>query len=245
MNANFIMPIVAIVVTIIVCLVLRPEETTTLFWFNVIYGVIVECVFWGWLTLAKAKNNAFSAVYRIVSGVFSFYYIIFSLLLMVGYTCFFSMYIEMKWYVCSVILLNLLYYIISSIVGEHDNRMTDKQQELKDAQTLIVFNALRIEKLAFRCKQLYAAKGKVFETEANLQTPFDRLVRKVNTLPPNAFCNSDVLEQLNIICADCESKLSELEAATPDVFHVVESEFLHVIDGAISNVNFIKNNSRR
>lgn len=245
LNTKFVMPLIVIIATLVITLVLKPEEPTTLFWVNLGFGLLWEFVFFGWLALSRSDSSSFSSVFKAVSGGMSLYYVVISFFVMLVYSIGLSDVIHIKWYICILVVLTVLWYVLGSLVIHYDNSFSTGQQELNDAKAVTTLNTAKLSMLANRCSQIYDDHGEKYETEANIKNPVERLLPKFKSITPNVLRNSMTVTQLNLIINNCEELLDKLESAEDkEAFKAAEEKLERFIKTSISDVDFLKSTAR-
>lgn len=244
LNTRFVMPVVVILATLVVSLVLKPEEVTPLFYVNLCFGIFWELVFFAWMAFSRSDTSALSSVFKAVSGGMSLYYVFISFIVMLVYSIGLAGIIHLKWYICILSVLTILWYALGSFVAHYDNAFNARQGVLNDARAVIALDSAKISKMVERCSRIYDTQGVKYKTEANVKNPVEKLYRKMNTITPNVLRNSMAVTQLNLIINTCEELLDALESAENiDAFKSAEEKLERFIKSSVSDVDFLKSTS--
>ncbi len=181
-------PIIVIGATIGLFFLLRPEETTTLFWINMGYITFLECLFFGWYF---HRNRHQTSMFGTIFGTHMVYYILLSLLLIIGFSLA-NIFVEgdnrvlIKWYLVSIIVVTLLWFLTIVLIGNHDANYHEQQTKLET-------KTQDIRLLTQQLKQIAVDKG-----TAETQQDWNALLRAFSAIPPariNA-SNYAVLEEI-------------------------------------------------
>lgn len=244
-NTKLVMPVLVIITTLVISLVLKPAETTALFWVNLGFGLLWEFIFFGWMALSRSNTSAVSSVFKAVSGGMSLYYVFISFIVMLVYSIGLSDTIHIKWYICILVVLTLIWYVLGSFVAHYDNSFSAGQEKLNDAKVVASLNSAKMAQLVERCSQIYGSHGVEFTTEANIKNPLDRLFRKFQFLTPNVLRNSTAVAQLNTIINTCDDLLDNLDATTDnETFKKAEEKLEKYVRTSMSDIDFLKNTTR-
>lgn len=153
---NILTPILAIGVTLLGFFLLKPEETTALYWINMTYTLCLEVLFFVWLRWGHFEARSVdeqTPYFRIFLGVGTVYYIIASVLWMIyfficgtktGQTLLFIHFdlpqvletwpeLSIRLYLFVILALTVAWVVIASIVGRHDAAYNTQQTALENA----------------------------------------------------------------------------------------------------------------
>lgn len=246
LNTKLVMPIVVIIATIAICLVLKPEEPTELYWVNLGFGVFWELIFFGWMSLSRSDTSTVSSVFKAVSGGMSLYYVFISFVIMLVYTIGLTEHIHIKWYICVLVVLTIIWYVLGSLVAHYDNSFSDQQDALNESKAIVTLNASKISQLVIRCSQIYKEHGVKYTTQANVKNPIERLSQKFQFISPNVLKNSMAVTQLNMMIITCDELLDNLESAEDsEAFGKAEEKLERFVKASIADIDFLKNTTRR
>ena len=78
---TWLTPLLTVLITVLGFVLLRPEETTALYWINMSYLIVLETLFFGWFEVGRWKNTQ-TNYFSVFWGVHALYYIAGSLLWM-------------------------------------------------------------------------------------------------------------------------------------------------------------------
>ncbi|MDR1859756.1 MAG: hypothetical protein LBR06_02390 [Bacteroidales bacterium] len=265
--SNVVLPIVAIAVTVALFFLFKPKETTELFYINLVFTVILEGVFFGFLNVLHLKKDGVSTPFVTVFGMYSIFYIILGAVWMLGYSllisgvipedmipyrwlrmiyAFFQSYpVPLKIYVAVIAVLTLLWIGISLLTAQIDSNFKQTTDKLKaDGQTLNYYTQ-KIALLASRYEKLCAEKGIKYATDSNNKTVLERLKGKISFLTPNILTSETAVSQLNMLFSKCEDIIEETEMATEEKFSEVSRKMQRFVDNAIAELDMLKNLTRK
>ena len=84
--SEIVLPALTAILTIVLFFMFKPEETTGLFWLNLIYTVLLEAIFFGYIISLNHKSDTVSTPFKAVFGIYALYYIIIGLVWMLLYS---------------------------------------------------------------------------------------------------------------------------------------------------------------
>jgi hypothetical protein len=265
--SNIVLPAVTIAVTVALFFLFKPEETTELFYINLVFTVLLESVFFGYLNLLHVKRKGFSTPFMAVMGVYSIFYITLGAAWMLGYSLlisgvipeeiipfrwlraiysFFQSYpVPLKIYVAVLIILTLIWIAVSLITGQVDSNYRQTTEKLKaDGQTLSYYTQ-KITLLASRYDKLCAEKGIRYATESNNRTVLDRLKGKITFLTPNVLNSDAARSQLKSMLDRCEEIIEETALAPDDALAEREKKMTRFVNNSIDELEMLKNINRK
>ena len=153
---SWLTPVLAVGVTLLGFMLLRPEDPTSLYWINLAYSICLEVLFFVWLRWGRISSRSVdeqTIYFRVFLGVGTLYYIIAAVLWMVFYfLCgtrtgqqllaihfdlpdILATWPEMsiRIYLFGILGLTVLWIVIASIVGRHDVKYNTMQTALENA----------------------------------------------------------------------------------------------------------------
>ncbi len=186
--AQIVLPTITALVTLVLFLLFKPEETTALFWFNLCYTLLLEAVFFGWLAFLRCDVQGVSPWLSVTIGTYGLFYLLAGIVVMVAYavlTAGVGLDIDFKWYIAVLLVITLLWCIPAIFMAETDSNHEARQQKL-EANTQTVRNAVsEIEALARR--------------HNGDEQEIARLVRDVKSLPPARLQKPDNAHTLQLV----------------------------------------------
>ena len=242
--ANIILPIVVIGITIVLFFMFKPEETTSLFYINLFYIVLLEAIFFGYLNVLHAKAKELSAPYFAIFGVYSLYYIIAGLGWLLLYSFLLLHFAPLKVYITGILILTLLWIIISVLTAQTDSNYKQTVEKLKEQGQSLNFYTQKITLLASRYAKLCDEKDLKYETDSNNRTVLDRLMGKISFLTPNIFRNETAAVQLSTMLSKCEDIIDETESVTEEKSEEMQKKMQRFVDNAVAEIDMLKNLTR-
>ena len=239
--ANIILPIVVVSITIALFFMFKPKETTALFYINLVYTILLEVVFFGYLNLLYAKVKEFSTPLLAVFGVYAIYYVLLGFAWMLIYSLLLSYFTPLKIYIAVLMVLTLLWIIISVLTAQTDNNYKETVEKLKNDGHTLNFYTQKIMLLANRYEKLCEEKGLKYETDSNNRTVLDRLKGKINFLTPNVLNSDTAISQLTSLFNKCEDIIEETESTTDDKLAEVQKKMQRFVDNAVAEIDMLKN----
>ena len=242
--ANVVVPIVTGVLTIVLFFLFRPEETTALFYLNLVYSLILEGVFFGYIGSLHRDSETVSTPFRAIFGITAAYYIIGGLGWMLLYSLLLRHFASIKVYIAVLAIFTLLWIILSLLMGQTDSNYQVGIRQQEDRNKVINYHSQKMQMLATRYERLCREKGIAHSETANGHTPLDLLSSKISGLTPNVFRNATAVTQLNTIIDRCESLLYEAEDAPDDKLPDIARKMQRLAENSISEIDLLKNLAR-
>jgi hypothetical protein len=265
--SGIVFPILVAIVTIVLFFLFKPEETTELFYINLVFAVIFEAVFFGYINILYLKKENFSAPFKVVFGMYSIFYIVFGVIWMVGYSflisgvipeemipypwlrmlyAFFQSYpVPLKIYVAVLTILTLVWIGISLLTGRIDSNYKQTTDKLKEQGASLNFYTQKITLFANRYANLCNEKGLKYQTNSSNRTELDRLKGKISFLTPNVLRNETATTQITSILSKCEDIIDEIESATEEILPEKQKKMQRFVDNAVAELDMLKNLSRK
>ncbi len=130
---NIILPCLVFVATIVLAILLRPQETTALYWVNLVYGVILELIFFGWLCWVRTDSTEVSPLLSIMMGTYAAFYVTGgAICILVSGIVSLTTEVSVKWYVAALIVLTLLWLIPAALMAQADSTHAENQAQVAD-----------------------------------------------------------------------------------------------------------------
>ena len=73
---SVVLPILVIGATLGLALLFRPEETTSLFWINLVYGILLEGLFFGWMEWFRRPQEGTTPMLSMILSVYAGWYVL-------------------------------------------------------------------------------------------------------------------------------------------------------------------------
>ena len=242
--ANVVVPIVTGVLTIVLFFLFRPEETTALFYLNLVYSLVLEGVFFGYIGSLHRDSETVSTPFKTVFGITAAYYIIGGLGWMLLYSLLLRHFTSIKVYIAVLAIFTLLWIILSLILGQTDSNYQADIRQQEEKNKTINFHSQKMRLLATRYERLCRDKGILPSDNSNGHTPLDLLSSKISGLTPNVLRNATAVEQLNSIIAKCEALLYEAEDAPDDKLPDIARKMQRLAENSISEIDLLKSLAR-
>ena len=243
-----LLPVAVIAITIVVFFLLKPQETTALFWINLFYTVFLEAVFFGYLNVMYLKSSDLSSPFYAVFGMYCFYYIVLGAGCMVAYGLmvkFFYTPDTNRVYFALLMLITLLWIIVSEMNAQTDSNLKRTVESLKERGISLNYLIQKITLLTLRYERLCVKKGLRYETLPQNRTELDRLKGKITFLTPNVFNNDAAVVKISALIVRCEDLVIEMEGATKERAPAVQTKMQRFVDNAITELDVVKNLARR
>lgn len=239
--SEIVLPAVTAVLTIVLFFMFRPEDSTGLFWFNLVYTVLLEGIFFGYIIALNRKSEIVSVPFKAVFGIYAFYYIIAGLVWMLLYSLLLArLGVSIKVDIAVTIILTLLWIILSLVTAQADSGYHAGMQEFEDSKKLLNFKIEKMKLLATRYARLCEEKGIVYETESNNRTVVDRLSAKISGLAPGVLKKEVAASQLNTIMDKCESLVDEAEDAPDENLPEINKRIQRFVDNSLAEIELLK-----
>lgn len=242
---NIVMPILVVLTTITIFYIFKPEEAENLFFFNLIYAIILEAIFFTYLGLLQSKTKTFSTPFYAIMGIFALFYVIIGALWMIVYSSAFTQIISFKFYYISIIILTVLWNVVAMLITKTDSDYKETVDDLKTRQNSLQYYSQQLDSLANRYKNICREKNIVYKTDSNNNTPLDRLKAKMNFLTPNIFNNESASMQLKAIIEQCTEIVDEMEKAESTLIDQTQIKMNQFIDKAMNDIDLLKTLTRK
>ena len=128
---NIVMPCVVYAATIGLFLLLMPEETTALYWVNMVYLILLETVFFGWLVWVRADAKEVTPMLAVIMGTYAAYYVSAGMACIIG-SAVASLFVtvSIKWYIAALVLITNLWLIPAALMAQADSNHAERQAQV-------------------------------------------------------------------------------------------------------------------
>ena len=117
---NVALPVVVMAITIALFFMFKPEESTPLFYVNLIFLLFLEVIFFAYFNLSNTKTEDSSTPFLAIFGIFCVYYIV----LCFGWMLIYSIllknipFMTLKYYIAVLMILTLIWILLSVITAQ-------------------------------------------------------------------------------------------------------------------------------
>lgn len=243
--ADWVMPGAFLLVTIILFFVFQPQETTALFYVNMVYTLLLEVLFFGWLRFGRKGSSDTSMIFRLVSGTLSGVYVVVGFVIMLIYGLLLASVVALKFYIVTLVVLTLLFVVATVLIAQADSdNKEDEEKATADRLTVVSLTA-RVNQLVDRCRQVYGDKGMTYKNENHLSTPIELLKPKISTLTPNVFRAAGNDSKFRNLLRECEEGIDAFaEAEGEEASAKAEKRLIRIVEDALREIDFIKQTTR-
>ncbi|MDL2314930.1 hypothetical protein LJC16_01585 [Bacteroidales bacterium OttesenSCG-928-C19] len=242
----YILPVVVFVITVVLFFMFKPEETTSLFYINLGYTLLLEAIFFGYFNLLHVDKKDASTVFFAVFGVYALYYVIFGAAWMLVYSLILSHFTVIKIYITVLLVVTLLWIILSLLTLLFDSNYKQIEDKEKEKRISLNFYVQKMNLLATRYERACQEKGIKYETHSNNATVLDKLKNKVNSLHPRFVDNAAAVSQLISILDKCETMIEETENSKEEnALSELSKKMQRFTDNAIMELDMFNNLSKR
>lgn len=239
--SEIVLPALTAILTIVLFFMFKPEETTGLFWLNLIYTVLLEAIFFGYIISLNHKSDTVSTPFKAVFGIYALYYIIIGLVWMLLYSLLLTHFkVSLKIDIAVTIIITLLWIILSLVTAQSDSGYHAEMKNFEDAKKVLKFKIDKMQLLASRYYRVCSEKGLAYGTESNNRTVVDKLATKISGLTQNVLRNEIASSQLNTIIDKCESLIEEAENASEEKLQETDKKMKRFVENAIAEINLFK-----
>ncbi|MDE5743688.1 MAG: hypothetical protein K2H62_04970 [Bacteroidales bacterium] len=168
---TWIPPVLTVLLTAIGFAVLRPEETTALYWINMVYLLFLEALFFGWFEVGRWKGTQ-TSYWSVFLGVHILFYIFVSIAWMWLYALLLRPWVSLAAYGVSIGALTVVWLTIASIVGRKDASYNTQQTALENHTQAV--------------RSLVAELKEMQRTHSTPETEraWKNLIREADSIPP-------------------------------------------------------------
>ncbi|MBR0310151.1 MAG: hypothetical protein IJQ97_04635 [Paludibacteraceae bacterium] len=130
---NIVLPAVVLLATVGLFVLLRPEQTTALYWINMSYLLILEAIFFGWLLWARSDTKGTTSMLIVMLGNYAGYYLAAGLLCIIV-SAVVSQFttVSIEWYVAALIVITILWCIPAALTAQVDSNHAERQAQVPD-----------------------------------------------------------------------------------------------------------------
>lgn len=128
-----VLPILVIGSTLGVALLFQPEEATPLFWVNLVYGILLECLFFGWMEWFRHPQEGTTSMLSMILSVYAGWYVLCGgvCILVSAIVSLFAV-VQLKWYIASLIVLTVLWCIPAFFIAETDSNHAERMEDAQE-----------------------------------------------------------------------------------------------------------------
>lgn len=210
--ARVVMPLVVMVATLALFLVFMPAEAGALFYTNLVYSIVLEAVFFGWLGSLWGRASLPRAL-AAVFGVYAAFYVAAGFFVMLAYSVIGSSFLPLRFYYAAIVVITLLWVVVASLTAGAGVVEADAADRQADSRAARQYHVARLEALASRYDDVARARGLRFEMRSNDASPLDKLRRAVQSMPPSAFSGQVLPQRLKELADGLQGLADGLEAA--------------------------------
>ena len=154
--SEIVLPAVTAVLTIVLFFMFRPEDSTGLFWLNLVYTVLLEGIFFGYIISLNRKSEIVSVPFKAVFGIYALYYIVAGLAWMLLYSLLLArLGVSIKVDIAVLIILTLLWIILALVTAQADSGYHTGMQEFEDSKKLLNFKIEKMKLLALFIRNFF------------------------------------------------------------------------------------------
>lgn len=243
--SGVVIPALTVIVTVVLFFVFSGQgDKSSLFYFNMCYTVVLELVFFGYLSFARSGTDTVTGAFRSVMGIYSLYYITTGLVVILIYSLAISHLLPIKFYVAAIVVITLVWLILGALIAEVDTKhQQDAQQTMERGHTLTYFTQKmsQMEKQYITlCKEL-----EIPSTTQNYACELSRLTVKFKSLMANVF-NSDVAQQkLAEITDKCEALMDSIEQGVMADKQQIADKVKSFTNRSIEEIDLLKTLTRK
>lgn len=210
--ARVVMPLVVMVATVLLFFVFMPADAGALFYTNLVYSVVLEAVFFGWLGSLWGRASLPRAL-AAVFGVYAAFYVVAGFIVMLAYSVVGAAFLPLKFYYAAIVIITLLWVVVASLTAGAGVVEADAADRQADSRAAWQYHVAQLASLASRYDDLARARGLRFEMRSNDSSPLDKLRRAVQSMPPSAFSGQVLPQRLKELAEDLNRLADDLEAA--------------------------------
>lgn len=131
--SSVVLPILVLGATVGVCLLFQPAETTPLFWVNLVYGLILEAIFFGWMEWFRRPQEGTTPMLSMILGVYAGWYVLCGGLCILGSAiASFFIAVQLKWYLAALIVLTIAWCIPAFFIAEADSNHAERMEDAEE-----------------------------------------------------------------------------------------------------------------
>lgn len=231
--ANVMSPIAVMVVTIVLFFVFSPDDTGTLFWFNMIYTVMLEGILFayiGWLPLSKS-----SVILKWMCGTFAIIYICIALVWMLLFGLLLCHWMSLKIYFSVISVISVIWIYVNATTVKVDNISETSKEKLSDNRHKLDYIVSHSDMMSEQFNLIMSVHPELSTAASSVRS----LCKGLATLSPTAMADDVITKQVNNIISGfreiLDIPISEQSA----------SQIKNYADNALLTLNNIKRSIRR
>lgn len=131
--ANIVMPCIVLLATPGLFVLLKPEETTALYWVNMSYLILLELLSFSWLVWVRADSKGTSPLLSIILGTYTGYYLAAGLICIIV-SAIVSLFaaVSIKWYVAALVVITIIWMLPGVLIAQADSNHAERQAQVAD-----------------------------------------------------------------------------------------------------------------
>lgn len=238
--ARTIVPNLFVIATILLFFLFKPQDAGTLFYLNLVYTILLESIFFGWLQLLRSDSKVgVSPLLAVVLGNFALFYVVIGIGMMLLYSLVLAPNLALKWYILMLAVTTLLWITVSILLTETDSDhhayTTQLKADSRSIQTLVQEMELVAHDFSAVCKS-----KQVTFNQVGGGTPFDTILRSFKSLTPNLIKDPANVTQLTTLIKECAEKTNELKVVSNDNHSNQSQELLQFAAHIVTKIEQIK-----
>lgn len=241
----FVLPAIVAACTIVMFFIFRPENAGALFYTNMVYTLVLEGIFFGYINvLFQKKNHDLSTPFYAVFGIVAVYYIVAGLAWMLLYSIALSGVMAMKYYIAGLMIITLLWIILSLVLGRQDTNYKESVEKLDEDFKSIAFFSQKADMLVNRYQAICVEKGISRPAGMQYLNRLSPVANAISTLPPKTCQNPTLGAQLASLLDKCEELINQTEDAPAEELENMTKKMDRLVASALPQIDFIKNASK-
>lgn len=133
MLTSVVLPILVIGATLGLALLFRPEETTSLFWINLVYGILLEGLFFGWMAWFRHPQEGTTPMLSMILSVYAGWYVLCGGICILG-SALASIWtaVDIRWYIAVLVVMTILFCIPAFYIAETDSNHAERMENAEE-----------------------------------------------------------------------------------------------------------------
>lgn len=199
---DIIMPLLVVAVTCVIFAIFAPEDSTPLYWFNMVYVGLLELLIFGHITLLSSQAGISMPV-RLVFGTYALGYTVCALIWLLVYSIILRDSVPVKVYYSVAAVLTMLWIICSALTLKADHSEVESRADITDNRNSVDRLLRRGDALA----AMVAERQKRDSDFAAAAPAFRRLTNAIQGLTPNVMADEENVATIRSICDRAEDMI--------------------------------------
>jgi len=215
------------------------ESRNTLFTFNLVYAIFLEILFFGFIYFAKFNSKkVLGATYSVLGTIISFY-LLFGIVILLGFNIFLVYIISIKWYYSTIIIGSLLTFIVSGFSLKLNNNLLksmERENKITETRDSYIQNLTYLQ----NAYKNILSENKINEKfESGYSSIIEKLTNKLSFINPKNIENPSCNKKLNDSVDALDKLIKEMKKSDSDKISI-HKQITEIVNDSIFYLNSLK-----